>query len=185
MPGISVITITAGPVPATKTSLVSPRKRELAALEVVERVALPFGFGAGMETLRDPVMGCSGTESTPDRARRPRRRWLARSGTSLVYCAAHAARRSTAHELPAARRLQLPPLRLPDGSTEPGIGLSVHEAGAGPAVVLCHGFPELGYSWRHQIPALAAAGFRAIAPDQRGYGASDRPSRSTRTTSTT
>jgi hypothetical protein len=46
---------------------------------------------------------------------------------------------------PAARRLQLPPLRLPDGSTEPGIGLSVHEAGAGPAVVFSHGFPELGY----------------------------------------
>jgi pimeloyl-ACP methyl ester carboxylesterase len=42
-------------------------------------------------------------------------------------------------------------------------------------VVLCHGFPELGYSWRHQLPALAAAGFSVIAPDQRGYGASDRP----------
>jgi pimeloyl-ACP methyl ester carboxylesterase len=53
--------------------------------------------------------------------------------------------------------------------------LSVHDEGSGPAVVLCHGFPELAYSWRHQIPALAAAGFRAIAPDQRGYGASDAP----------
>jgi microsomal epoxide hydrolase len=41
--------------------------------------------------------------------------------------------------------------------------------------VLCHGFPELAFSWRHQLPALAEAGFRAIAPDQRGYGASDRP----------
>jgi len=40
---------------------------------------------------------------------------------------------------------------------------------------MCHGFPELAYSWRHQIPALAAAGFRAIAPDQRGYGRSSRP----------
>jgi len=53
--------------------------------------------------------------------------------------------------------------------------LSVHEAGSGPAVVLCHGFPELAYSWRHQLAALAEAGFRAIAPDQRGYGASDAP----------
>jgi epoxide hydrolase A/B len=51
----------------------------------------------------------------------------------------------------------------------------VHEAGSGPAVVFCHGFPDLAYSWRHQLPALAAAGYRAIAPDQRGYGASSRP----------
>lgn len=56
-----------------------------------------------------------------------------------------------------------------------GVGLSVHEAGSGPAVVMCHGFPELGYSWRHQVDALARAGFRAVAPDQRGYGGSDRP----------
>jgi pimeloyl-ACP methyl ester carboxylesterase len=51
----------------------------------------------------------------------------------------------------------------------------VHQAGQGPAVVLCHGFPELAYSYRHQLPALVAAGFRVVAPDQRGYGASDRP----------
>jgi pimeloyl-ACP methyl ester carboxylesterase len=51
----------------------------------------------------------------------------------------------------------------------------VREAGRGPAVVLCHGFPELAYSWRHQIPVLAGAGFRVIAPDQRGYGGSDAP----------
>ncbi|HYC23146.1 MAG TPA: alpha/beta hydrolase [Candidatus Bathyarchaeia archaeon] len=56
-----------------------------------------------------------------------------------------------------------------------GIRIAVTEQGEGPAVVLCHGFPELAYSWRHQLPALAAAGFRAIAPDQRGYGDSDRP----------
>ena len=56
-----------------------------------------------------------------------------------------------------------------------GIRMAVTEQGEGPAVVLCHGFPELGYSWRHQLPALAAAGFRAIAPDQRGYGATDCP----------
>ena len=56
-----------------------------------------------------------------------------------------------------------------------GIELAVHEQGSGPAVVLCHGFPELAFSWRHQLPALAEAGFRAIAPDQRGYGGSSKP----------
>jgi pimeloyl-ACP methyl ester carboxylesterase len=56
-----------------------------------------------------------------------------------------------------------------------GIDLAVTEQGEGPAVVLCHGFPELGYSWRHQLSALAAAGYRAIAPDLRGYGESSRP----------
>lgn len=49
------------------------------------------------------------------------------------------------------------------------------EMGEGPLVVLLHGFPEFWYSWRHQIPALAAAGFRVVAPDMRGYGLSSRP----------
>jgi len=56
-----------------------------------------------------------------------------------------------------------------------GVRMAVSEQGAGLPVVLCHGFPEIAYSWRHQMPALAAAGFRAIAPDQRGYGETDRP----------
>jgi pimeloyl-ACP methyl ester carboxylesterase len=56
-----------------------------------------------------------------------------------------------------------------------GIELNVLEEGAGTPVVLCHGFPELAYSWRHQIPALAAAGFRVLAPDMRGYGRSSAP----------
>ena len=56
-----------------------------------------------------------------------------------------------------------------------GIRMAVYEQGKGFPVVFCHGFPELGYSWRHQLPALAAAGFHAIAPDQRGYGLTDRP----------
>ena len=47
----------------------------------------------------------------------------------------------------------------------------------GPVVILAHGFPELAFSWRHQIPALAAAGYRVLAPDQRGYGGSSRPDR--------
>lgn len=56
-----------------------------------------------------------------------------------------------------------------------GIRLAVYEQGAGPAVIFLHGFPELAFSWRHQLPALANAGFRAIAPDQRGYGRSSMP----------
>lgn len=56
-------------------------------------------------------------------------------------------------------------------------GLEMHyvEQGAGPAVLLCHGFPECWISWRHQISALAAAGFRVIAPDLRGYGRTGGP----------
>jgi pimeloyl-ACP methyl ester carboxylesterase len=56
-----------------------------------------------------------------------------------------------------------------------GIRMHYVEQGAGPLVVLCHGWPESWYSYRHQIPALAAAGFRAVAPDQRGYGQTDKP----------
>ena len=56
-----------------------------------------------------------------------------------------------------------------------GVRLHVAEQGSGPLVILCHGFPECWYSWRHQLPALAKAGFRAVAPDLRGYGRSDRP----------
>lgn len=56
-----------------------------------------------------------------------------------------------------------------------GINLAVHDVGTGPAVVLLHGFPGLAYTWRHQIPALVAAGYRVVTPDLRGYGLSDRP----------
>ncbi|GDY85022.1 hypothetical protein SAVCW2_42210 [Streptomyces avermitilis] len=56
-----------------------------------------------------------------------------------------------------------------------GIRLHIAEQGEGPLVVLLHGFPESSYSWRHQFGPLAAAGFRVVAPDQRGYGRSDRP----------
>jgi pimeloyl-ACP methyl ester carboxylesterase len=55
------------------------------------------------------------------------------------------------------------------------ISLAVEEAGTGEPVILLHGFPELSYSWRHQLPALSGAGFHAVAPDLRGYGGSDRP----------
>jgi pimeloyl-ACP methyl ester carboxylesterase len=56
-----------------------------------------------------------------------------------------------------------------------GIRMHVAEQGTGPLVILCHGFPESWYSWRHQLAALAAAGFHAVAPDMRGYGQTDAP----------
>lgn len=67
-----------------------------------------------------------------------------------------------------------PTTRLVDTN---GVTLRVTEAGdpGNPVVVLAHGFPELAHSWRHQIPALAAAGYHVLAPDQRGYGGSSRP----------
>lgn len=65
---------------------------------------------------------------------------------------------------PAPRTLQVGEIRM-----------AVLEEGSGPAVVFCHGFPDLAWSWRRQLTAVAAAGFRAIAPDQRGYGGTDGP----------
>ncbi|WP_047309051.1 alpha/beta fold hydrolase [Rhodopseudomonas palustris] len=56
-----------------------------------------------------------------------------------------------------------------------GIDLFVREQGEGPLVILCHGWPELSYSWRHQICALAEAGYRVAAPDMRGFGRSSAP----------
>lgn len=58
-----------------------------------------------------------------------------------------------------------------------GIRLHVAECGSGPLVLLLHGFPEFWWAWRHQLPALAAAGYRAVAADLRGYGDSDKPPR--------
>jgi len=56
-----------------------------------------------------------------------------------------------------------------------GIRMHIAEAGTGPLVLLCHGFPESWYSWRHQLHALAEAGYHVVAPDMRGYGQTDRP----------
>jgi pimeloyl-ACP methyl ester carboxylesterase len=56
-----------------------------------------------------------------------------------------------------------------------GIRMHLAESGSGPTIVLCHGFPECWHSWRHQITALAQAGFHVVAPDMRGYGQSDAP----------
>src|SRR3954471_17793723 len=58
-----------------------------------------------------------------------------------------------------------------------GVRLHVAELGTGPLVVLLHGFPQFWWSWRHQLVDLAAAGLRVVAPDLRGYAASDKPPR--------
>ncbi|MFL6238808.1 MAG: alpha/beta fold hydrolase [Actinomycetes bacterium] len=58
-----------------------------------------------------------------------------------------------------------------------GYRFHIAEAGSGPLVVLLHGFPEFWWGWRHQLVGLAAGGMRAVAPDLRGYGASDKPPR--------
>jgi pimeloyl-ACP methyl ester carboxylesterase len=66
---------------------------------------------------------------------------------------------------------------MPSSRTLPvnGIEMFLLEQGEGPLVVLCHGWPELSYSWRHQIPALAAAGYHVVAPDMRGFGRTSAP----------
>jgi pimeloyl-ACP methyl ester carboxylesterase len=71
--------------------------------------------------------------------------------------------------------IEMPPLQFAQTN---GIRMGYYEAGSGNSgvpVVLCHGWPEMAFSWRHQIKALAAAGIRVIAPDQRGYASTDRP----------
>ena len=71
--------------------------------------------------------------------------------------------------------IEMPPLQFAQTN---GIRMGYYEAGPAddkPPIVLCHGWPELAFSWRHQIKALSEAGIRVIAPDQRGYGATDRP----------
>ena len=71
--------------------------------------------------------------------------------------------------------IEMPPLQFANTN---GIRMGYYESGPksdAPPMVLCHGWPELAFSWRHQIKTLGEAGIRVIAPDQRGYGATDRP----------
>ncbi|MBC7582733.1 MAG: alpha/beta hydrolase [Tardiphaga sp.] len=71
--------------------------------------------------------------------------------------------------------IDMPPLHFAEVN---GIRMGYYDSGPisdTPPMLLCHGWPELAFSWRHQIKALAAAGIRVIAPDQRGFGATDRP----------
>jgi microsomal epoxide hydrolase/non-specific protein-tyrosine kinase len=73
------------------------------------------------------------------------------------------------------RRHQVIDYTAPQAIKTNGIEMAFYEQGKGLPVVLCHGWPELAYSWRYQMQPLADAGYRAIAPDQRGYGYSSCP----------
>ena len=68
----------------------------------------------------------------------------------------------------------MPKLRVIESN---GIRMRIAEMGEGPLVLLLHGWPESWYSWRHQLPFLASAGYRVVAPDMRGFGGSDAPER--------
>src|SRR5687768_9683050 len=93
----------------------------------------------------------------------------------IRYSAAATAAMGAASWLPAPALATAADWPAPKFIRTNGIRMAVHEAGEGFPVVFSHGFPELAYSWRRQVAALAGAGFRAIAPDQRGYGQTDRP----------
>ena len=80
----------------------------------------------------------------------------------------------TSEQHTAARAADGPVLKEYDIVTN-GISLHVTEQGEGPAVLFCHGFPDTSYTWRHQMKAIAVAGYRAISPDMRGYGRSSAP----------
>jgi pimeloyl-ACP methyl ester carboxylesterase len=109
-------------------------------------------------------------------ARIGRRAFLARMGAGI---AAGAGGIAVARDA-AARSTQATPHAHDDAISHRqvetnGIRMHIAEAGEGPLVIMVHGFPELWYSWRHQLPALAAAGYHAVAPDMRGVGDTDAP----------
>ena len=103
-----------------------------------------------------------------------RRQLLAAALTPLAWRVASDALPSTAFAATAERdgKMSKTTQRIIECN---GIRLNIAEQGEGPLVLLVHGFPEAWFSWRHQIDTLAAAGFRVVAPDMRGYGKSDAP----------
>jgi pimeloyl-ACP methyl ester carboxylesterase len=103
-----------------------------------------------------------------------RRQVLAAALTPLALRAAPDAIAANAFAAPSERdgRMSTTTQRIIECN---GIHVNIAEKGDGPLVLLVHGFPESWFSWRYQIDALAAAGFRVVAPDLRGYGKSDAP----------
>jgi pimeloyl-ACP methyl ester carboxylesterase len=97
-----------------------------------------------------------------------RRRWLIGAFAGLILSGFV----TSAEAQVSSSDAKQPTLRFIEAN---GIRLRIAEMGKGPLVLLVHGWPESWYSWRHQLPALAAAGYRAVAPDMRGYGKSDKP----------
>lgn len=101
-----------------------------------------------------------------------RRQFLNASGVAIGASALNA----SAYRVFAQTQVRpAPTMPAPRFIQTNGIRMGVYEAGEGMPIVFCHGFPELAYSWRHQVRAFSEAGYRAIAPDQRGYGLTDRP----------
>jgi len=94
------------------------------------------------------------------------------AGLTLLAALAVAACQSSPPEAPTQKDASMPNLRMIQTN---GINMRIAEMGEGPLVLLVHGWPESWYSWRHQIPALAAAGYHVVAPDMRGYGKTDAP----------
>jgi pimeloyl-ACP methyl ester carboxylesterase len=103
-----------------------------------------------------------------------RRQLLAAALAPLAWRVAPGALSSTAFAATSEQNLKMstPTQRIIESNA---IHINIAEQGEGPLVLLVHGFPESWFSWRHQIEALAAAGFRVVAPDLRGYGKSDAP----------
>jgi len=100
--------------------------------------------------------------------------WACSQAPEPVEPAAPAAAEAAAEPAVSAEETLLPGVRLSTIESN-GIRMRVAEMGEGPVVLLAHGWPESWYSWRHQLAALAEAGYRAIAPDMRGYGGTDAP----------
>jgi epoxide hydrolase A/B len=107
-----------------------------------------------------------------------RRTQVSRMWTLVSVCAVVAAVGCSRSDVQPAAQAAAPPgddkpaLRMVAAN---GINLRIAEMGKGPLVIFLHGFPESWYSWRHQLPAIARAGYHAVAPDMRGYGKSDKP----------
>ncbi len=134
--------------------------------------------GAGGRRTVGPV---SGSVSTPEAGLcgRCTHQRQVRSARGATYLLCGRSRDNPAYPrypgLPVRRCNGYVPAMLHRTLEVEGLRLHLAEQGEGPLVLLLHGFPESWYSWRHQLPALAEAGFRAVAPDQRGYADSDAP----------
>jgi pimeloyl-ACP methyl ester carboxylesterase len=114
------------------------------------------------------AVGLSGNEKNPGVIGELSRRTLPASGTAVV------ASLLEDRMAMAENTIGSDGIETYDIATN-GISLHVTEQGAGPVVLFCHGFPDTSYTWRQQMKAVAAAGYRAIAPDMRGYGRSSAP----------